>query len=85
MERQHWNTGPNRFSTDEGWVQLHRVGLDLTFRGASYHIDSEMLSPPMSIAIYFSSSAAGREPDSADVREFLEGALEFAGYRADFI
>lgn len=85
MERHYSHTGPNRISTGDGWVQLHRVGLDLTFRDASYHISSEMLYPPMSIAIYFSSSAAGRGPHSADLRDFLEGALEFAGYRADFI
>jgi len=85
MERRFWKSGPNRISSDEGWVQLHRVGLDLAFRDEKYHISSEMLVPPMSIGIYFSSSPAGRGPNSTEVREYLVAALDFAGYTADFV
>ena len=74
---------PNVIGSEDGELRIARVGLTVTFRGQRYVIDSEMLHPPMSIAIYFDSSRAAKADDAEQIREFVKGALAFAGFTVE--
>ncbi|MGN8130094.1 hypothetical protein [Paenarthrobacter sp. 22069] len=80
--------GPNVVSSVDGELRIARVGLSVSFRGRQYEIDSEMLAPPMSIAIYFRGSsaakAAAKVHESEQLQEFIREALIFAGFDVEF-
>jgi len=78
-------SSPKRISSDEGWVQINRVGLDIELGGEVYHVSSEMLAPPMSVAVYFDTSVAAHASRSNEIRAFLLEALTFAGFTVEFI
>ncbi|MDQ0798751.1 hypothetical protein [Arthrobacter sp. SLBN-112] len=76
--------GPNVVASKDGELHIARVGLSVSFRGHKYEIDSEMLAPPMTIAIYFRSSSAAKAAAKAhelgQLREFVRDALTFRGF-----
>lgn len=80
--------GPNEIASKDGELHIARLGLSVTFRGHKYEIDSEMLAPPMSIAIYFRNSsaakAAAKAQESEQLREFVRDALTFGGFNVEF-
>lgn len=77
--------GPNVIASEEGELRTARVGLTLTFRGRHYVIDSELLNPPMSIAVYFTTSDAAKADDAERIRAFLTDALAFQGFTVELI
>lgn len=75
----------NVISSHDGELHIGRVGLSLTFRGQSYAIDSEMLQPRMSIAVYFQDSPAAHAHNADDVRRFIAEGLAARGFSVEFI
>lgn len=77
--------GPNEVVSQDGVLRISRVGISLTYRDQEYEVDSEMLDPPMSIAVYFRASNAAKVKDAEQIREFIEGALAFRGFTVEFL
>lgn len=78
-------SGPNVVASKDGELHIARVGLSVTFRGQHYAVDSEMLEPPMSIAVYFQASRAAEADESEQIREFITAALAFRGFNVELI
>jgi hypothetical protein len=76
-------SGPNVVASEEGELRIARVGLSVTFRGEHYVLDSEMLEPPMSVAVYFHTSHAARAADAEQIQEFITDALAFRGFTVE--
>lgn len=77
--------GPNVVASKDGELCLARVGLSVSFRGHQYDVDSEMLDPPMSIAVYFRRSPAAKADESEQIRRFIQDALAFRGFKVEFL
>ncbi len=76
---------PNVIASEEGELQIARVGLSVIFGRKHYFVDSEMLDPPMSIAVYFRTSRAAEADDAEQIRGFIADALAFGGFTVEFI
>lgn len=77
--------GLNVIASEEGELRIAGVGLTLTFRGRHYVIDSEMLNPPMSTAVYFTASDAAKADDSDRILTFITDALAFGGFTVELV
>lgn len=76
---------PNVIASEEGELQIARVGLSVIFGSKQYFVDSEMLDPPMSIAVYFRTSRAAEDGDAEQIRGFIADALAFGGFTVEFV
>lgn len=77
--------GSSEVLSQDGLLHISRVGLSLRYRGQQYEVDSEMLDPPMSIAVYFRTSDAAKAKEAEQIREFIAGALTFRGFTIEFL
>lgn len=84
MSNEFTTTKVNAISSPDGELQIRRVGLSVTFRGQSYEVDSEMLYPPMSIAVYWQRSPAARARNADDIRRFISEGLVAGGFTVEF-
>lgn len=84
MSNEFTTTKVNTISSPDGELQIRRVGLSVTFRGQSYEVDSEMLYPPMSIAVYWQRSPAARARNADDIRRFISEGLVAGGFTVEF-
>jgi hypothetical protein len=75
VSNEYKATKVNVISSPDGELQIRRVGLSITFRGQSYEVDSEMLHPPMSIAVYWQRRPASRARNADDIRRFINEGL----------
>jgi hypothetical protein len=76
---------PNVVASEEGQLQIARVGLSVIFRGQHYFVDSEMLEQLMSIAVSFRASRAAEADDAAQIRGFIADTLAFRGFNVEFV
>ncbi len=85
MSNEFTTTKVNVISSDDGELQIRRVGLSITFRGQSYEVDSEMLAPPMSIVVYWQRGPAARARNADDIRRFITEGLAAGGFTVELI
>lgn len=77
---------PTVVESDEGRVRLlGRAGLEVAYDGRLLSVDSEMLAPPMTIAVYDRSGDLPSTPDPGAVLAFAVEALEHVGFRVDVV
>jgi hypothetical protein len=78
---RYWKTQPNLIESDEGSIRIRgRAGLDVEYRGETVRVSSEMLAPPMKIALYTRGQDAVASERAEEILQFVVDGLEFAGY-----
>jgi hypothetical protein len=79
--------GPNHISSSTGHTIeiLGRAGLRVNLGDAMIEIDSEMLQPPMSIAIYSASIPDASPTPAAEIPDEVIKGLEWAGFSVEVI
>jgi hypothetical protein len=85
MDATFERRGPSEIVSEQGQLRIRRVGLSVTYLGQRYELDSEMLEPPMSIAVYFRTSAASGADNAELIRAFISNALAFRGFTVQFL
>jgi hypothetical protein len=79
--------GPNRVRTPTGseLELLGRAGLILYRDGERLEVDSEMLDPPMAIAVYARSVHALATAPTRSILDEIVGALMWMGFTVELI
>lgn len=79
--------GPNRVRTPTGSELeiLGRAGLILYREGERLRVDSEMLDPPMSIAVYARSVHSLARAPACSILDEIVGALIWMGFTVELI
>jgi len=79
-----WKTQPNLIESDEGSIRIRgRAGLDVDYHGEVVRVSSEMLAPPMKIALFTRGQDAVPSERGEEILEFVIAGLEFAGYTVE--
>lgn len=81
------HVGPNRVRTPTGseLELLGRAGLILYREGERLEVDSEMLDPPMAIAVYARSVHAPATAPASLILDEVVGALTWMGFTVELI
>lgn len=79
--------GPNAVRTPSGGIVelLGRAGIRYSHADVAVEVDSEMLAPPMSIAIYAHSIPSASGLSSLFVLEEVAAALMWLGFKVEVI
>jgi hypothetical protein len=73
--------GPNVIESDEGTITTTgRAGVEVTYRGRNTHINSEMLHPPMTIALFV---GGGDGPADEEAIRYAIAGLTWAGFEVE--
>ncbi len=65
---------------EDGVRRTGRAGLEVRFRGRRYDVHSEMLAPPMTIAVHADEGDLRAAPDPDALLDFVRGRLEDEGF-----
>ena len=75
---------PNVIESDAGTIRITgRAGLEVTYLGETVPVSSEMLAPPMSIALFVSGSDSIPSPNADQILEFVKEGLQYAGFTVE--
>ena len=82
--REYRKTGPHLIESGADWIRIRgRAGLDVSYQGRQYDVSSEMLFPPMTIALFVSRGDAIPAPDADDIVTFVREGLESVGFTVE--
>lgn len=78
--------GPNQIVSAEGSIRITgRAGLDVVFQGRAHRVSSEMLDPPMTIALFPAETDAADPEERRLLLAFVTRGLEWAGFTVERI
>jgi hypothetical protein len=81
---EFWMPEPNLIESDEGEIRIRgRAGLDVSYQGEAVQVNSEMLSPPMTIALFTRGQNAVPSERAEEILAFVKRGLEFAGFSVE--
>lgn len=75
---------PGLIESAEGSIRIRgRAGLDVEYRGESARVSSEMLAPPMTIALFTRGQDSVDSERAGEILDFVVRGLEFAGFTVE--